>query len=103
MAAIPPEPVPPDMTAPTRTAVRTAALAGIRDAAPLVAGHLPFALVIGVTVAAAPPVLARWLSTILIFGGSAQLITLELLDAGSPLLLVIGAGLVTNARILAYS
>jgi predicted branched-subunit amino acid permease len=54
-------------------------------------------------VAAAPPVAARWLSTLLIFGGSAQLVTMELLDAGSPLLLGIGAGLVTNARVLAYS
>jgi predicted branched-subunit amino acid permease len=75
----------------------------MRDVVPLLAGYLPFALVIGIAVAAADPLLARWLGTILILGGSAHLVTLELLDAGSSLLLVIAAGLVTNARLLAYS
>jgi predicted branched-subunit amino acid permease len=99
-----PRPVDPrPVAADTRAGTWAAAREGVRDVAPLLAGYVPFALVIGVTIAAADPVGARWLSTILILGGSAQLLTLELLDGGAALPLVILAGLVTHARLLAYS
>lgn len=77
--------------------------AGARDVAPLVVGYAPFALLVGAAVADGPQVAARWASTFVVLGGSAQLVVLRLLDGGSPLALVVLGGLAANARLLAYS
>jgi predicted branched-subunit amino acid permease len=76
---------------------------GIVASLTLLVGFVPFALVIGATVGAHGPGLARMASTPLILGGSAQLAVLEVLDDGGSLLVVIGTGLAINARLLTYS
>jgi predicted branched-subunit amino acid permease len=76
---------------------------GARAMVPFLVGYVPFALVLGSTVAAEGPFLARWAGTALIMAGSAQLVVLQLLDAGAALALVVLAGLVVNARLLVYS
>jgi 4-azaleucine resistance transporter AzlC len=83
---------------------RRSFLAGMRDFVPLLLGALPFGLVLGVTVAASSlPSLAGWSSSWLIFGGSAQLASITLLAAGSPVVPSVTAALVVNARHLMYS
>jgi predicted branched-subunit amino acid permease len=77
--------------------------AAIAAVVPLILGLLPFGLVVGSRVADGDAVAARWLSTVLIMGGSAQLSVLELVDRGAPTALVVASGLLVNARLVAYS
>lgn len=95
----------------TRTLTRTrtrpddaasAARQGALTMLPMLAAYVPFALVVGTTVAAHGPPLAGWAGSWLIFGGSAQLATLRTLVAAGPVAAVI-TGLLVNARLLAYS
>jgi predicted branched-subunit amino acid permease len=75
----------------------------VMDVLPLLLGYLPFALLVGSRVAADDPLSARWLSSILVMGGSAQLAVLELLDGGATVVLVVVTAVVLNARLLTYS
>ncbi len=75
---------------------------GVRAMAPIVVSYLPFGLAVGTVVAAGPEVVARWAATVLVYGGSAQLVMLRGLDAGAPVAAVIGA-LAVNLRLVAYS
>lgn len=77
--------------------------AGALAMAPLLIGYAPFALTVGAAGAAEGPWLPRWLATFLIYGGSANLAVLQTLDAGAGLAVVVLTGLVTQARLLAYS
>ena len=70
---------------------------------PFLIGYVPFALVIGTTVADSGPFAPRLLSTVLIMGGSAQLAVLEGLDRGAALWAVVLTGAVINARFATYS
>ena len=71
---------------------------------PWLTGIVPFGLVIGVSAARADiPTLAGWLTGPLLFGGSAQIAVIDLLDAGAAPAVVIGAALAINLRLVLYS
>jgi predicted branched-subunit amino acid permease len=79
-------------------------LAGAMAMLPWLTGIVPFGLVIGVRAARADiPTLAGWLTGPLLFGGSAQLAVIDLLDAGAAPAIVIGAALAINLRFVLYS
>jgi predicted branched-subunit amino acid permease len=89
------------------SAVRTPespARAGVRDSIAVIVAYLPFGLALGATLAASGlnPLIA-WASSPLLFGGAAQLLAVQLLDAGAGAAVVIAAALVVNARMLLYS
>lgn len=94
---------PPTGRAPAR-ARRCPARQALLDTAPLVAGYLPFGLVLGATIAASPvPNLAGWASSPLMFSGAAQLAVVDLLSAGVPAVVIIATALVVNLRHVMYS
>ena len=71
---------------------------------PWLTGIVPFGLVIGVRAAQADiPTLAGWLTGPLLFGGSAQIAVIDLLDAGAAPAVVIAAALAINLRFVLYS
>jgi branched chain amino acid efflux pump len=77
---------------------------GCRDSLGVVVAYVPFGVALGATLAATSvhPLLA-WSSSPLLFGGAAQLLAVQLIDAGAgPAVVVLGA-LVVNARMLLYS
>lgn len=77
---------------------------GVRHMAPLLLGAFPFGLVLGVTIAETSiPDWAGFASGPLIFGGSAQLVSITLLSEGAPAMSALAAALVVNARHLMYS
>jgi len=79
-------------------------LAGCRESVPMLAGTVPFGFVAGVACVAAGMTafesIALSFST---FSGIAQLVTAQLLAAGSPLPVVIVAAIVLSLRHLMYS
>ena len=78
--------------------------AGARAMVPWLLGVGPYGLVIGVSAAHAHiPTAAGWLTGPAIFSGSAQVATIELLDAGAAPLIVIATALAINARLVVYS
>ncbi|GAA0980426.1 AzlC family ABC transporter permease [Acrocarpospora macrocephala] len=86
------------------TAYRREFGAGMRAMTPWLVGVAPFGLVIGVSAAQADiPALAGWLTGPLIYAGSAQVATIEMLDAGVAPLTVIVTVLVINVRLILYS
>ena len=79
-------------------------VAGMRAMVPWLIGTAPFGLVIGVSAAQADiPTLAGWLTGPLIFTGSAQIATIQMLDAGAAAYAVIVTALVINLRLVLYS
>jgi 4-azaleucine resistance transporter AzlC len=83
---------------------RQSFLLGMRHMTPLLLGAFPFGLFLGVTVAESS--IADWagfLSGLMIFGGSAQLVAFTLMGEGAPPVSVVSAALVVNARHLMYS
>lgn len=83
---------------------RTVARRALSDAAPLIAGYLPFGFVLGATIADSQvPDLAGLASSPLVFAGAAQLAMIELLSSGAGLAVVVATALVINARHLMYS
>lgn len=79
-------------------------LAGAWAMAPWLLGVAPFGLVIGISAAQADaPTLAGWLTGPLVFAGSAQVATIQLLDSGAAPVLVIIAALAINLRLVLYS
>jgi predicted branched-subunit amino acid permease len=77
---------------------------GARAMAPWLLGIAPFGLVIGVSAARADiPVFDGWLTGPLIFAGSAQVATIELLDAGAAPVVIVVAALAINLRFVLYS
>lgn len=83
---------------------RSAFADGVSSVAPLLLGVIPFGLVVGVSastaIMGAGP---AWATSLIIFGGAAQLATIELTNAGTAALVVIATGLVINARHIMYS
>jgi branched chain amino acid efflux pump len=76
----------------------------VRDAAPVILAYVPFGLALGATLAATHvPSLIAWSSSPLLFGGAAQLLAVQLLDAGASVVVVVLGALVVNARMLLYS
>jgi predicted branched-subunit amino acid permease len=79
-------------------------LDGARDMAPWLVGVAPFGLVIGISAAHADaPTLAGWLTGPLVYAGSAQVATIQLLDSGAAPIVVIAAALAINLRLVLYS
>ena len=80
------------------------AAAGARDITPMVIGVLPLGLAVGVAISTSSiPALAGWAAGPLIFGGAAQLMAIQLLDAGAAPLVIIVSALLVNSRIVMYS
>lgn len=78
--------------------------AGVKDVAPLAPAALAFGLVIGGAVTQAGFGLAESVAlSVGVYGAAAQLAAVQLWDAGAPLLVVVGTGLVINARFIVYS
>jgi predicted branched-subunit amino acid permease len=79
-------------------------IAGARAMLPWLMGIAPYGLVIGVSVSRADmSTAAGWLTGPLIYSGSAQVASIELLDAGATPLVVVGAVLAINLRLVLYS
>ena len=77
---------------------------GARAMTPWLAGVAPFGLVIGVAAAQADIATgAAWLTGPTIYGGSAQIAAIHLLDAGAAAWTVITTVLVINLRLVLYS
>jgi predicted branched-subunit amino acid permease len=79
-------------------------VAGARAMLPWLAGVAPFGLVIGLSASQThlPPG-AGWLTAPVMYGGSAQIAAIQLLDAGAAPVAVIVTVLVINLRLALYS
>ena len=79
-------------------------VAGARAMLPWLAGVAPFGLVIGLSASQThlPPG-AGWLTAPVMFGGSAQIAAIQLLDAGAAPVAVIVTVMVINLRLVLYS
>jgi 4-azaleucine resistance transporter AzlC len=88
----------------TTTPPRIEFLAGVRAELPILFGVLPFGLIYGVaaTKAGLSPVIAILMSSV-IFAGSAQLITTQLMRLGVPSLVIIVTDAIVNLRHALYS
>ena len=79
-------------------------VAGVRDIAPVLLGAIPFGFVAGVaTIASGLTPLEGMALSVLSFSGIAQLIVCQLIAAGSPALVAIGAAAVVSLRHMMYS
>jgi predicted branched-subunit amino acid permease len=83
---------------------RSEFLAGVRAELPLLAGVIPFGMIYGVLAlnAGLPPGLSQAMSAV-VFAGSAQFVTTQLIATGTPLLPVILTAVVVNLRHALYS
>jgi 4-azaleucine resistance transporter AzlC len=90
--------------APPRSTPRRELLAGCRDELPILLGVAPFGMIYGVLALGAglPAVAAQAMSSI-VFAGSAQLITTQLLREHTPSLVIVTTVLVVNLRHALYS
>lgn len=71
---------------------------------PWLLGVAPYGLVLGVSAGQAGiPAAAGWLGGLLIYSGSAQVATIQLLHAGAAPLVVVATALAINARLVVYS
>jgi len=84
--------------------VRPSILAGMRAAAPILVGVVPFGLIYGV-VAGSEGIgrLPAILMSSIVFAGASQIAAAELWGQGAPLLIVVATGLIINLRFLMYS
>lgn len=78
--------------------------AGMRAEGPILLGVIPFGMIYGVLAlnAGIPIVLAQAMSVI-IFAGSSQFVTAELIGAGTPAIVVVLTGFIINVRHALYS
>lgn len=90
--------------APPTGSLRRDFTAGVRDIAPLVVALAPLGLAIGAAISTSSvPSFTGWLSGPLIFGGAAQLLTVQMLDEGAAPAAVVASALLVNSRVLVYS
>ena len=76
---------------------------GVIAVSPLMIGVIPFGLVFGVAAAASSVGGAiGWASSWIIFGGAAQIATIQLLDEGTTAVVVIATALIIQARHIMY-
>lgn len=88
----------------TESTSRSGLLDGARAVAPLLLAVVPFGLVLGVTAAGSAIGGNLGIATSsIIFAGAAQLVTVQLIDAGTSLAVVVVTALVVNIRHLMYS
>lgn len=78
--------------------------AGVLNELPLLLGVVPFGMIYGILALQAllPPSAAQSMST-LIFAGSAQFISAQLLGQGVPLIVLVGTVFIVNLRHMLYS
>lgn len=78
--------------------------AGIKAELPILIGVIPFGMIYGVLAlkAGIPPAAAQAMSAI-VFAGSAQFISAELIGNGIPAIVIVMTGIVVNLRHLLYS
>src|SRR5690606_26208895 len=80
------------------------ALEGARDMTPMVVGVVPFGFAIGATIAASSvDPAAGFASAAAILAGSAQLATVQMLDAATNPVVIVVSALLVNLRIILYS
>ena len=79
-------------------------IAGVRDELPIVAGVVPFGMIYGALAVGAgmSPAVAQAASAI-IFAGSAQFLTAQLIGTGAPAAVIIVSAIIVNVRHLLYS
>jgi 4-azaleucine resistance transporter AzlC len=79
-------------------------LGGVRAEIPLVVGAVPFGLIYGVSAMNAHlgPLASQGMSSI-VFAGSAQFITVQLISAGLPAVIIIATAVIVNLRHALYS
>lgn len=83
---------------------RAAALAGVRDVAPMLLGVAPFGLVAGVAaIEAGFPAEVAVAMSVVVFAGAAQLALIDLVGQGYAPAVAAGTALVVNLRYLMYS
>ncbi len=79
-------------------------IAGIRDELPIVLGVVPFGMIYGaVAVSAGMPAAVAQAASAIIFAGSAQFLTAQLVGTGAPVAVIILSACVVNLRHLLYS
>ncbi|MDY7106439.1 MAG: AzlC family ABC transporter permease [Actinomycetota bacterium] len=84
--------------------LRRSMLAGARGILPLFVPAVPFGLVLGLAInESGIGAIIGWSSSVLIFGGAAQLVAVTLLGDGAPALSAIGAAMLVNLRHVMYS
>jgi 4-azaleucine resistance transporter AzlC len=79
-------------------------LSGVKDELPILVGVVPFGMIYGILALSAGlnPTDAQAMSSV-IFAGSAQFMTVQLVKAGTPVLVMILTGFVINLRHVLYS
>lgn len=83
---------------------RTEFIAGVRAELPILLGTIPFGLIYGVlAIGAGVPALVAQSMSAIIFAGSAQFVTAQLVGAGAPGLVIIVTGAIINLRHALYS
>lgn len=84
--------------------IRHSTIAGARAMAPVLLGVAPFGMTFAVVAQVAG---ADWLQIMamgaLVFAGASQLVVVDLLQTGAPLLLALAAGITVNLRFMMYS
>jgi 4-azaleucine resistance transporter AzlC len=91
-------------TQPSEGTSRAGFIDGLSAIAPLLVGVVPFGLILGV--AAGTSVIGAglaWSTSVIIFAGAAQLVTIELANAEAAGAVIVATALVVNARHLMYS
>src|ERR1700686_1483044 len=77
---------------------------GIKDILPILLGVLPFGLIYGVSARSAGlPVIAAQAMSFIVFAGSAQFVTVQLISAGIPVSIIILTACLLNLRHALYS
>jgi predicted branched-subunit amino acid permease len=85
------------------TGARSAFRTGVRDMTPVVAMLMPIGFVIGATAAGSHvPPLVGLASAPLIFGASAQLVIIHMLDGGAAPALIVATAALVSARLMLY-
>jgi 4-azaleucine resistance transporter AzlC len=83
---------------------RSEFLSGIKGILPILLGVLPFGLIYGVSARGAGlPVIAAQAMSFIVFAGSAQFVTVQLLSAGVPVSIIILTACLLNLRHALYS
>ena len=83
---------------------RSEFLNGIKGILPILLGVLPFGLIYGVSARSARlPVITAQAMSFIVFAGSAQFVTVQLISAGVPVLIIILTACLLNLRHALYS
>jgi 4-azaleucine resistance transporter AzlC len=83
---------------------RSEFLTGIRHILPILLGVIPFGLIYGVSARSAGiPVIAAQAMSFIVFAGSAQFVTVQLISAGVPVAIIILTACLLNLRHALYS